>query len=35
LQIKNKEFEVVEIEVEEGVELGSEIKDSLLSKMVL
>jgi hypothetical protein len=35
LQIKNKEFEVVEIEVEEGVELGSEIKDFLLSKMVL
>jgi hypothetical protein len=27
-----KEFEILEIEVEEGVELGSEIKDSLASQ---
>jgi hypothetical protein len=30
-----KEFEIVEIEVEEGVYLGSRIKDSLLPNVVL
>ena len=30
-----KEFEIVEIGVEEGVDLGSEIKDSFLPNLVL
>jgi hypothetical protein len=35
LRIKIKEFEIVEIGVEEGVDLGFEIKDSLLPNIVL
>ena len=35
MRIKTKEFEITEIGVEEGVDLGSEIKDSLLPHVVL
>jgi hypothetical protein len=30
-----KEFEIVEIGIEEGVDLGSKVKDSLLPNVVL
>ena len=33
--MKTKEFEIVEIEVEEGVDTCSRIEDSLLSNVVL
>ena len=35
MRIKTKEFEIVEIEGEEGVDLGSGIKESLLYNVVL
>ena len=35
LCIRTKEIEIIEIDVEEGVDLGSGIKDSLLPNMVL
>ena len=35
LWIRTKEFEIIEIIVEEGVDLGSGIKDSLLPNVVL
>lgn len=33
--IRTKEFEIVEIRLEEGVDQGSRIKDSLLSNVLL
>jgi hypothetical protein len=35
LRVNTKELEIVEIEVEEGVDLGSGIKDSLLPDVML
>ena len=35
MRIVTKEFEIIEIGVEEGVDLGSKIKDSLLPNVVL
>jgi hypothetical protein len=35
LRIKTKEFEIVEIGVEEGVDLGFGVKDTLLPNVVL
>jgi hypothetical protein len=35
LRIRTKEFEIVEIKVEEGVDLSYGFKDSLLPNMVL
>ena len=35
LRIKTKDFEIIEIGVDEGVNLGSGIEDSLLPSLVL